>query len=107
MSMFEQPENITSMLSFLKYVSTLTEVGGVPFLGIGMLLAIGFVSFLVTKAYTFERAAGFASFITLMSAILLRFMNLINDVILFFVAVLFVGSVIMLMRERNVEEYGV
>lgn len=107
MAVFEYPSNITSMVKFLEYINTLTEVRGVGFLGVGMLIIIGFVSFLATKAYSFERALGFSTFLTLISAILLRFMNLINDAILFFVSVIFIISIIMLMRERNVEEFGV
>jgi len=72
-----------------------------------MLIIIGFVSFLATKAYSFERALGFSAFLTLVSALFLRFLELINDAILLIVIVIFIGSVILLMRERGVEEFGV
>jgi len=72
-----------------------------------MLIIIGFVSFLATKAYSFERALGFSAFLTLVSALFLRFLELINDAILLIVVVIFIGSVILLMRERGVEEFGV
>ncbi len=105
---FDYPSNnITGIVAFLQYVNTLTEIGGTGFLGAGMLIIIGFVAFLATKAYSFDRALGFSAFLTLISAVFLRFLNLINDVVLFLVIVLFVGSVILLIRERNVEEYGV
>ena len=108
MSTFIYPSNnITGIVTFLQYVNTLTVVGGTGFLGVGMLIIIGFVSFLATKAYSFERALGFSAFLTLISAILLRFLELINDAILFLVVVIFIGSVILLMRERGVEEFGV
>jgi len=103
-------ENITGIIPFLKYVNSLTAidaVGNTGLLGVGMLIIIGFVSFLATKAFSFERALGFSAFLTLISAIFLRFLSLISDAILFLVIVLFIGSVILLMRERNVEEFGV
>lgn len=108
MATFAYPDlNITGIVTFLQYVNSLTVVGGTGFLGVGMLIIIGFVSFLATKAYSFERALGFSAFLTLISAIFLRFLELINDVVLFLVIVLFICSIILLMRERNVEEFGV
>jgi len=108
---FAYPDNnITGVVSFLQYVNDLTAsptVGDTGFLGVIMLIIIGFVAFLSTKAYSFDRAFGFAGFITLITAIFLRFLNLINDIIFFFVIVMFLGSVVLLLRERNVEEFGV
>jgi len=99
--------NMTGIVTFLQYVNTLTEIGGTGFLGAGMLIIIGFVSFLATKAYSFERALGFSAFLTLISAIFLRFLNLINDVILFLIIVIFIVALVLLIRERNVEEFAV
>ena len=104
---FPYPSNdIEGVVTFIQYVNSLTVIGGTGFLGAGMLIIIGFVSFLATKAYSFERALGFSAFLTLISAIFLRFLDLINDAILFLVVVIFIGSVILLVRERNVEEFG-
>lgn len=105
---FDYPSNnITGIVTFLQYVNTLTEIGETGFLGAGILIMVGFVSFLATKAYSFDRALGFSSFLTLITAIFLRFLNLINDVILFLVIVIFIASVVLLIRERNVEEFAV
>ncbi|GAF88081.1 unnamed protein product [marine sediment metagenome] len=104
---FPYPDNnITGIVTFLQYVNGLTVVGNTSFLGAGMLIIIGFVSFLSTKSYRSDKAFGFAGFITLISAIFLRFMELINDAILVIVIVIFIISVVFLMRERNVEEFG-
>lgn len=101
---FAYPDmNITGIVSFLTYTNTLA--GGL--LGPGMLIMIGFVAFFSTKQYSTDRALGFASFLTLISAIFLRFLELINDSILFLVIVIFICSLIFLIRERSTEETGV
>lgn len=96
-------ESMLGIISFMDYTNDL--VGG--FLGVGMLIMIGFVAFFSTKNFTTDRALGFATFLTLISAIFLRFLELINDGILFMVIVIFIGSVVFLIRERGTEEAGV
>jgi len=97
---FPYPDNsIIGFVAFLQYVNLLCK----GLLGAGMLIIIGFVAFFATKDYTTDRAFGFASFITLISAILLRFIDLINDGILLLVIVLFIGSLIYLIKQRNTE----
>ncbi|MBA7490713.1 hypothetical protein ES702_01256 [subsurface metagenome] len=101
---FDYPNNsIQGIVSFMQYTNGL--VGGL--LGPGMLIMIGFVAFFSTKHYSTDRAMGFATFLTLISAIFLRFLELINDAILFLVIVIFIGSLIFLIRERGTEEAGV
>jgi len=100
---FNYPTNaLHGFVAFLQYVNTLC----LEWLGAGMLLIIGFVAFFATKDYTTDRALGFASFITLISAILLRFISLIDDGILLLVIVVFIGSLIYLITQRN-REVGV
>ena len=96
---FSYPSNMSGLVSFFNYVDTL--VGG--FLGSAILIMIGLVAFLSTKHYSFERAFGFSSFLVMISAVLLRFLSLINDWILAFTIFLFVGALLTLMRERGVE----
>ena len=96
-------ESIQGMVGFMQYTNTLVN----GWLGPGMLIMIGLVSFLATKNFTTDRAFGFASFITMIAALFLRFMDLINDGILYMVAVIFIASLIFLMRERDTEELGV
>ena len=93
------PENMTGIIDFLTYTNYLTN----GFLGAGFLIIIFFVSFLSTKIYSYERAFGFSSFLTMISAVLLRFLNLINDWILALSVILLVFSIILLTRERSVE----
>lgn len=96
-------ESIQGLIGFIQYTNGL--VGG--WLGPAMLIVIGFVAFITTKNYSTDRALGFASFLTLISGIFLRFLNLINDSVLFTVIVIFIISLIFLIRERGTEEAGV
>jgi len=93
------PENMTGIIGFLQYVNSMT--GG--FLGLGFLIIIFMVSFLSTKSFTYERAFGFSAFLTMVSAVLLRFMSLINDTILAIFVVILVVAIIFLMKERSSE----
>jgi len=100
---FNYPNNsLFGIISFLQDTNAMCE----GLLGVAILIIVGFVAFVSTKSYTFERAFGFAGFLTLIIAVFLRFLSLINDAILFLVVVIFIGSVIALMRERNVEEFA-
>jgi len=99
------PDNLTGIVSFFNYVNSLVR----GLLGVAILVIVGFVAFFSTKGsgYSTDRSLGFASFITMLSAVFLRFLSLINDGILLLVIVIFIGSVIYLIRERNVENFGV
>jgi len=96
-----------TFIDFLQYVNYTTDTAGTPILGIGILLIVGFVSFLATKQFSTDRALGFSAFLTLIVAVFLRFLSLISDFVFGVVVFIFVGSVIFLIRERNVEESGV
>jgi len=96
-------DSMLGIVTFLQYVNVLCK----GFLGVGILIMIGIVSFLTTKQYTTDRALGFSSFLTLISAILLRILSLISDSVLFIVIIIYVLAMIYLIRERNVETHGV
>ncbi len=96
------PENMTSIMPFITYANTL--VNGL--LGVAILIIVGFVAFFSTKNYSTDRALGFAGFLILIVGLFLRFLSLINDSILLIVIVLFILSLIFLIRERNVESFG-
>jgi len=98
---FEYPtENITGLIGFIQYTNTF--VNGL--LGVGILVIVGMVAFLTTKAYSWERALGFSGFIVLISAILLRIIGLITNAVLVICVIGFALIGIALLRERNVEE---
>ena len=99
MAIFADPENITGIVGFIRYTDSLT--GG--WLGAAMLIIIGMVSFLSTKGYSSDRAFGFSGFLVLVSALFLRFLNLINDYVFFIAIIFFVVSLIFLLKERSGE----
>jgi len=100
---FPYPGDMNSTIDFLSLASTYTR----GFLGTGILIIIGFVSFFSTKSYSTDKAFGFAAFITLLSAIFLRFLNMISDGILFLSISMFIFAIVFLIRQRSVEEFGV
>lgn len=106
---FSYPEaNVSGIVDFFQYVNSTTDIAGTGgFLGVAILLAVGFVSFLTLKAYSADRAIGFSSFLVMIIALLLRTLSLINDYIFGITIVIFIGSLIFLIRERHVEEQGV
>ena len=98
-------ENVTGIVELIQYVNEITNVGGIGFFGVGILIMVGFVSFLASKSYPFAPAFGFSAFLTMITAIFLRFMDLINDSVLFIIVVLFVIALVMLLTgERGYVE---
>ena len=92
--------NLTGILTFLQYVNTLVD----GFLGIAFLIMVGMVAFLSTKVYTYERALAFSAFLTMICAILLRFVGIVNDYTMAFCIIAFIGATLLLMRERGAEK---
>lgn len=99
---FAYPSNMTSVVDLLRYSDGLT--GG--YFGVIILIMVAIVSFISSKSYSSEKAFGFSGFLTLLVAIILRFMNMISDTALYTVVALFVGVVIWMFVSRN-QEAGV
>jgi len=100
---FPYPGDMNTTIDFISLANAYTD----GFLGTGILIIIGFVAFFSTKAYSTDRAFGFAAFMTLLSAILLRFLDMISDTILLITFSMFILAVVFLIRERSVNEFGV
>jgi len=93
-------EKITDFLSFVRYIDYLTS----GYLGIGILIIVGSISFLSTKSYTYERSLGFTSLIIFVSSIFLRMINLISNQVFYICIAILILSGILLVRERGTEE---
>jgi hypothetical protein len=97
------PSNITGITDLIAHASNLVNtnstIGG--FFGVGILIAIAVVSFISAKTFSSEKAFSFSGFLTLLSAIILRFMGLISDGIMYFVVIAFTGIVIWLWSSRQ------
>jgi len=94
---FPYPENINNFMDLIRHVSTITN----NFFGVAILLAIGVVSFIATKEYTFEKSLGYSAFFVFLSALLLRFMQLISYETFYFCVAIFVGVAIFLFVKRE------
>ncbi len=96
---YSYPNNITGFMDFLNYTNNMTS----GFLGIGILIIVFFVSFLSTKSYTYERAFAFASFLTMISALLLRFIGFIDNSVFSISVIILVIAIFFLWKERSAE----
>ena len=106
MAIFPTPDNNISigLVGLLQYANDMTKGDGeTGIFGIAILIIVAFVTFLSTKGFSADKSLGFTGFLCLIVAILLRFLNLINDAVMIIVLVLFVGVLIFLMSERNRE----
>ena len=105
MAVFPTPDNnMTGLVGLLQYANELTVGDGeTGIFGIVILIMVAFVTFLSTKGYSADRSLGFTGFLCLIVAILLRFLNLINDAVMVITVVLFIGTIIFLIIERDKE----
>jgi inner membrane protein involved in colicin E2 resistance len=97
------PSNISNIVDLVLHASNLVNtnatIGG--FFGTGILIAIAVSSFLVSKAFSSEKSLAFSGFLTLLCTILFRFLNLINDAVLYIVVILFTASFLWLWASRQ------
>jgi hypothetical protein len=92
-------ENMTSIFGLLSYANVLTD----NFLGTGILITIAIISIIVSKGFGSDKAFGFAGFLCLIVAILLRFMSLISDMVLYITIISFIGIMIWIYTIREQE----
>jgi uncharacterized membrane protein len=102
------PDNMTGVFDLVNHAANLINSSPVfpGFFGVGILILIAVVSFIISKTFSSEKALTFSGFLTLLSAILLRFMGLISDGVLYTVVIFFTVIVIWLWKTRQ-EEVGV
>ena len=92
--------NMTGIVGFLQYTNDITQ----GMLGLVFLIIVGLVSFLSTKAFSVDRSLAFSTFFTSILGFYLRFLGLVGDGVLVFCISMFAIAVVMLFRERDVEE---
>jgi len=92
-------DNMTSIFDLFSHANTLTD----GFLGVGILIVVAVVAFITTKMFSTEKSFGFAGFLSILVAILLRFMDLINDTVLYITIIAFVGILVWLYTMREQE----
>jgi Ca2+/Na+ antiporter len=97
------PENITGLVDLIKHAANVVDTNSPiqGLFGLGILIVIATVSFIGAKVFSSEKAFTFSGFLTLLSAILLRFMGFISDGIMYGVVILFTAVVIWLWSSRQ------
>lgn len=80
------PTNVTNFYDMFTYVNAVTEYWFFPM----VLVAIWFVVFIATKRYETNRALLFSCIVCMIFAILLKIVNLVNELTL----MLFIGATI-------------
>jgi hypothetical protein len=86
-------DNWTSILDMFNYANDLT--GG--YLGIGILLVVGLISFIATpKRGSISASFAFSSFLLLITSILLRIIHLISDTVFYVVVIITIASMVYL-----------
>ncbi len=93
------PTNMSGLGDLFRHANVLTE----GFFGLGILIAVTLIAFISAKGYSADKAAGFAGFLGLIVAILLRFMEMISDGALYTTIVLFVGVIIWIYLTKEQE----
>lgn len=95
--------NVTDIAGMFSYLDTALTSSGVRIFGIGILILIFFVTFLSARRVTAEKSLIFSSFLTMISAIILRTMELISDGTMFTCVIIFVGAFVYMLLERDSE----
>lgn len=93
------PDNMTTAVDLFSHANNLVN----GFLGTGILIAVAVISFIGAKTASSEKAFAFSGFLTLLVAILLRFMEMISDAVMYIVVIAFAGIVIWLWLSRQQE----
>jgi len=100
------PDNVTGVFDLVKHAANLVDTNApiTGLFGLGILIVIGIISFMGAKTFATDKALAFSGFLILLSAILLRFMGLISDGIMYAVVILFTAIVILLWASRQQEQ---
>ena len=98
---FATPQNVTNLQGMLGYINSLTDVGQGPILGIIFLIAIGTITFLLTKGFGNEKAFGTSGLIVGILGIFLRMMSLVSDYVMYIGIVFAVLGIYLVMREAS------
>ena len=102
---FLYPGNMTSMLEFIQYANQVITIGGQGLIGLGILIVIGVTSVLIANGLTYKTMA-FSGFMVLISAIFLRFLELVSNEIMYISIIIVTITTIILFAERNREAGG-
>lgn len=101
---FNDPENMTNVLDLITYTNNATNVGSGQMLGTLMMAGLGMIALMISKAFTsFDRAAAFAAFFTMMLSLLFFVLKLINGTVLTVTLILMSLSIYFLTKSQSTE----
>ena len=100
--LYPYPDNMTNITGLFYYA----DIGTGGLLGLGLLVIVGVTTFLASyaKGNDWGDCFAFASFLSFLVALGLRWLQLINDVVFFTTAIIVVASIVVLLVKRGKEE---
>jgi hypothetical protein len=96
-------DSIIDFFGQLNYVNNCTDFGSGGILGIALLLIIFGVTFILSKAFGWERSFVTSGFITAFSALLLAGLNIVNSKTLTATIIIFVVGLFIMWRSAERE----
>jgi hypothetical protein len=101
---FEPPTDVVTFAEKIAYIDSLTDIGFGGMLGIGMMIVIFSVLFLMMKSFRMDTAWAPAALITAVCGILIRVFLPISDNVIYISIVILAISVLGLMKESSNQE---
>ena len=101
---FPDASNLTNYQSLISYVNNVTTYVepssgvGTAFFGVSILIMVFFITLLSLKMYSMEQAVVTASVLTMITAMLLSAIGLVNPMVVFMLVFVTVGSILLLYK---------
>lgn len=89
--------NVTNYVQMLEYANRVSE----GWFGVGIILSFFIIIFVASMAYGAKRAFVSSAFLTIILALLLRIMNVINNYIFIFASVVFFIAMILMWQKDD------
>lgn len=98
---FEACDNCTTFIQQLTYINNLTDVGFGGVIGLAIVLIVGFVTFLMSKAFAAEKSFSVTMVITSFCAIILAALGLLIDKVIYICLIFLVIGLYMLFKSNE------
>lgn len=98
---FPECQNCTTFIQQLQYINSLTDVGYGGMLGISILLIVGFVTFLMGKAFAAEKVLSVSMLVTSFVGVMLGFMGLVNNTVIYICIMFLVVALFLLFKSND------
>jgi hypothetical protein len=95
---FPACSNCTNFIQQIQYFNSLTDTGHGGIIGICILLIVGFVTFFMMKAFEAEKVFSVSMLVTSFLGVLLGFMGLIENNVIYLCLIMLVVSLFLLFK---------